>query len=110
MDPSVPDVDESVFNPNNYWKEFYGDVVEKDPHRISEPLGNPLYVGCFVNSDHRYNVITRRSHSGILLFDNSALIDSFGKRQNTVELSPFGSELVAMRITRDMIVKIRIKF
>jgi hypothetical protein len=37
------------------------------------------------------------------------LIKSFSKRQNTVEASTFGSELVALRITRDLIVELRIK-
>ena len=37
------------------------------------------------------------------------MIKSFSKRQNTVESSTFGSELVAARIARDMIVELRIK-
>jgi len=44
-----------------------------------------------------------RSHSGILIYFNNALILSFSKRQNTVESSSFGSELVALRIATDMI-------
>ena len=40
---------------------------------------------------------------------NNALIKSFSKRQNTVESSTFGSELVALRIARDLIVETRIK-
>ena len=43
------------------------------------------------------------------MFANNALIKSFSKRQNTVEASTFGSELVALRITRDLIVELRIK-
>ena len=34
---------------------------------------------------------------------------SFGKKQNTVEASTYGSELVAMRVVRDRIVEMRIK-
>ena len=43
------------------------------------------------------------------MFVNNALIKSFSKRQNTVELSKFVPELVALRIERDMILEIRIK-
>ena len=45
MDPNVPDVDKYVFNFNADWKEFYGGVVEEDPHQIPDPLVKPVYVG-----------------------------------------------------------------
>ena len=73
------------------------------------PLGLPVDTTCFEDADHASNVVTRRSHTGIMLFVNNALIRSFSKRQNTVELSTFGSELVALRIARDMIVELRLK-
>ena len=44
-----------------------------------------------------------------MLFINNALIRAFSKRQNTVKSSTFGSELVALRIARDLIVETRIK-
>ena len=84
-------------------------MVEEGLHQIPEPLGRPVYVGCFVDADHVVNVITRRLYSGILLFVNNALIKSFRKRQNTVESSTFVSDLFELRIARDMIVEIRIK-
>ena len=40
---------------------------------------------------------------------NNALILSFSKRQNTVESSSFGSELVALRIATDLIETLRYK-
>ena len=45
MDPSVPNADGSVFNIDADWKELYGDMVEEDPHQISESLGKPVYFG-----------------------------------------------------------------
>ena len=109
MDPSMPNVDGYFFNLNTDCKEFYGDVVEKYPRKMSDPLGRPVYVRCFIDADHGFNFITSRLHSGILFFVNNALIKSFSKRQNTFELSTFGSELVALRIERGVIVEIRIK-
>ena len=79
-------------------------MVGEDPHQIPKYLGRPVYVVCFVYVDHGDNVIIRYLHPIILLFVNNALIKSFIKRQNTVDSSTFGSELVVLKITRDMIV------
>ena len=109
METSVPSVDESIFNLNTDWEDLYGDVVEEEPHLIPETLGRTVYVEYFVDTDHSGNFITRHPHSGILLFINNDLMKSFIKRKNTVESITFGSELVALRISRNMIVEIRIK-
>ena len=39
----------------------------------------------------------------------NGLMASFSKKQNTVESSTYGSELVALRIARNQIVSMRIK-
>ena len=109
MDPMIVPCDESAFNINADWMEFYGDIEEEDPPRMPEPLGNPAQVTGFCDSDHASNVVTRRSHTGILLFVCNALIQTFSKKQNTVESSTFGAELVAIRILRDLIVSLRLK-
>ena len=36
--------------------------------KIPEPFDDPVPAFNFVDSDHASNVITRRSHTGILLF------------------------------------------
>ncbi|KAL7525855.1 hypothetical protein ACHAWF_001533, partial [Thalassiosira exigua] len=109
MDPATPVIDRSGFNGTADWAEFYGDVVEEDPPGMPEPLGKPVEIFVFCDSDHASNVVTRRSHSGVFLFAQNALIRSFSKKQNTVEASTYGAELVAMRIARDMIVELRLK-
>ena len=109
MDPCLPHVNERAFNVQADWTEFYGDVREETPPHMPEPLGRPVMQTEFVDADHANNVVTRRSHSGIFYFLNNALIRSFSKRQNTVESSTFGSELVALRIARDMAVEMRLK-
>jgi len=76
---------------------------------MPEPLGHPVTIHAFVDANHAGNVVTRRSHSGIIIFVNNAPIIWFCKRQNTVESSTFGSELVTMRICRDLIVSLRYK-
>ena len=109
IEPSNTTIDESVFHSNANWVEFYGNVAEEDPPQMSEPLGDPVLRYTFFYSDHTSNVVTRRSHTGIILFVFSGIIKDFSKQQNTVKSSTFGSELVALRIARDLIVELRIK-
>lgn len=64
---------------------------------------------CFVDADHAGCRLTRRSHSGILIFVNRAPILWYSKPQATVESSTFGSETVALRQAVDMIEGLRYK-
>ena len=102
-------MDENAFNDTADWTEFYGDVNEEDPPGMPEPLGNPVTITCFVDASHATNKITRQSHTGVMIFLNRAPTLSYSKRLNTVESSTYGSELVAMRIARDLISALRIK-
>ncbi|KAI2489367.1 Reverse transcriptase (RNA-dependent DNA polymerase) [Fragilaria crotonensis] len=76
---------------------------------MPEPLGNPVTIHVFVDTNHAGNVVTRRSHTGILIFIQNSPILWVSKRQNTVETSTFGSEFVAMRHARDVIIALRYK-
>jgi len=91
------------------WKEFYGDVEEEMPPGMPEALGKSVKVSCFVDANHAGNVVTRRSHTGVLIFVQNTPITWFSKKQNTVESSTFGSEIVALRQARDLIVALRYK-
>ena len=71
--------------------------------------GKGVKIVCFVNADHAGNVITRRSHTGIVIFVNNAPIIWYLKKQANVESSSFGSEFVVLRTARDMIVSLRYK-
>jgi hypothetical protein len=50
----------------------------------------------FVDSDHAGEKFIRRSRTGFVIYLNMAPIVWFSKRQQTVESSVFGAELVAM--------------
>ena len=76
---------------------------------MPEPLGKAVRITLFVDSDHAGNRVTRRSHTGILMFVQSALIGTVCKRQNTVEAASFSSEMVALRTGRDKNIALRIK-
>ena len=109
FDPKTPLIDERVFKSNADWRDFNGDVTEELPPNMPEPRGQPVVVPCFVDANHAGNVITRRSHTGILIYVQNAPIIWFAKRQNTVDSSSFGSEFIALQAAKDMVVALRYK-
>ena len=74
-----------------------------------EPRGNMVTTSAFVDANHAGNIVTRRSHSGIMVFVQNAPIIFYSKRQHTVEAATFGSEFVALRICKELIVALRYK-
>ena len=91
------------------WSEFYPDAAEAIPANKPQPRGKEVCMSCFVDADHAGCRETRRSHSGIIIFVNRAPILWLSKRQNTVEASTYGSELLAMQIAIEMIEGLRYK-
>ena len=70
---------------------------------MPEPRGKSVQISCYVDADHAGDVVSRRSHTGILIYVNRAPVIWYSKRQNTVETSTFGSEFIALRIATEMI-------
>jgi hypothetical protein len=64
---------------------------------------------CYVDADHAGCRVTRRSHTGILIFIQKAPIIWYSKRQNTVEASTFGSEFIAMKTAIEQVEALRYK-
>ena len=85
------------------WKEFYPDAKEDIHLDMPEACGSNVQINTFVDADHARNKVTRRSHTGILIFLNRSPFVWYSKCQNTVEISPFGSEIVALRIATELI-------
>jgi hypothetical protein len=108
FDPTDP-IPVTPSNSRPDWSSFYPQLEEELPPRMPEPLGNSVTLHVFVDANHAGNVVTRRSHTGILLFVQNSPIQWLSKRQNTVETSTFGSEFVALRAARDMIISMRYK-
>jgi hypothetical protein len=61
----------------------------------------------YVDAHHAPDLVTRRSITGILVMINNSPIRWISKRQNTVETSTYGSELVASRVATELILEIR---
>ena len=100
FDSAVHNIEEQLFtySDSETWKEFYPDTEEKLPPNAPLPRGNSVKLAAYVDADHAGNLMTRRSHSGIIIYLNNSPITWFSKRQNTVESLSFGSELVALQI------------
>ncbi len=79
------------------------------PLRMPTPLGESVRITCFVDAAHAGDPITRRSHTGVLIYLNKAPIIWYSKKQSTVEASTFGSEFVAARIATEMLESLRYK-
>ena len=97
------------FNVKADWKEFYGEMKEEDPQGMPTPLGEAVKITPYLDANHANHVVTRRSHTGILIFVNSALVVQYSKKQNTVESATFRAEMVTMRTAQDLTVALRIK-
>ena len=91
------------------WSDFYPDADPLLPDNCPKSLGEAVKITCYVDANHAGNMITRRSHTGFVIFINSAPIIWWSKRQNTVESSTFGSEYVALRIATEQIIALRYK-
>ena len=68
-----------------------------------------MQINYFVDADHAGDVVSRRSHTGIIVFANRAPIVWYSKHQNTVETSTFGSEFIDLRIATELIEGLRYK-
>lgn len=108
FDDTVPNFGSSTFLLCD-WSDHYPDAQEAIPDKIPAQRGNPVTISCFVDADHAGCRETRRSHTGVIIYANRAPILWFSKRQNTVESSTYGSEMLAMRIAIEMIEGLRYK-
>ena len=102
FDHAYPRIDESSFNHNiEPFKEHYRDAEDEEPFNQPQPRGRSVIMTAYVDASHAANKVTRRSHSGFVIFLNKAPISWYSKRQNTVESSTFSSEFIAMRTLVD---------
>ena len=91
------------------WTETYPDAAEDIPDDMPKPVTRPVSITVYVDASHGSDLVTRRSVTGILLCVNKTPVKWYSKRQNTVESSTYGSELVASRIAIEMILEFRYK-
>ncbi len=76
---------------------------------MPEPKTPKVHITVYVDASHASDQTTRRSVTGYLIFLGHAPVTWYSKRQNTVETSTYGSELVALRIATEALLAIRYK-
>lgn len=91
------------------FQQMYRGAKEELPRRMPVPRGKAVETEAWVDASHAANKKTRKSHTGYLIFVNSAPIVWYSKRQNTVEASTFGSEFIALKACVEAIVYLRYK-
>jgi hypothetical protein len=110
FDPSLPRIDMNTFETNtDDFKEQYRDAEDELPPRMPKPRGRNVTITAFVDASHAANKVTRRSHTGYILFINRAPVVWYSKKQSTVEASTFSSEFIAMKACMEGIVALRYK-
>ena len=108
IDTETADHSNLKFTEHN-WSELYPDSKEELPPDMPEPKGNSVKIIIYFDADHAHDLETRRSVTGIFVLFNNTPIRWYSKRQNTVETSTYGSELVAARIAVEIAMEMRYK-
>ena len=113
FNPQEPSIDPRWFEGDTQetFREQYRNAKEQlpDEHMMPEPMGIPVSVVAYVDASHAANKVTRRSHTGFVIFINRSPIMVYSKRQNTVEASTFSSEFIAMKVCVEHIIALRFK-
>ncbi len=72
------------------------------PTGAPEGLGKEVQINIFCDAAHATCLAPRRSTTGVLIFLNGVAERWYSKQQNTVKMSTFGSDFVAMKIAIEM--------
>ena len=115
-DPTKINVNESTFLPQDRaqhkaqnMKILYPDATDHIPPNMPWSLGKILQVNAFVAVDLTGEQATRRSQTGILIYYNMVPIIWSSRRKNTVQVSTFGAESIAMHTMIDILLVLRYK-
>ena len=86
---------------------IYGHVQEIIPNDIPDPLCKSVTTTTTVDANLNHCLATGRSLTGCLHFVNHTPIDSYSKRQATVETATYGSEFIASKTATEQIIDLR---
>ena len=111
FDPTPVQFDRSLFERQDWSFSQYGceEMVEELPDGMPDPLGQPMTMRVYVDSDHAGDMLTRRSRTGYVVLLNGAPIYWNSKKQTSCETSTFGSEFVAMKQATEYVRGLRFK-
>ena len=89
------------------WASIYGNITEVVPGNTPEPLGKPVTLTHYVDTNLYHNALTGCSVTACLHFMNATPIDWYTKKQATVEMATYGLEFVAARTCVEQIMDLR---
>ena len=88
-------------------RTVYGAIEEALMQDMPAPLGKYVTLSHFVDANLMHDLTTGRSMTGILHLMNKTPIDWFSKKQSTVEIATYSSEMVAMRTCVEQVIDLR---
>ena len=91
------------------WNELYPGAREELPENMPKPKMRPVSLLAYFDASHAPCLLTRRSVTGIVIMLNRTIIRCTSKRQNTVESSTYGSQMVSARLCVEQIMDMRYK-
>ena len=110
MDPRMPPLNLEAFpDRTTQFQEYYRGAEEVMPFDMPVARGRQVIIVVYVDASHGANKVTRRSHTGFVIFVNRAPIIWFSKRQQTVETSAFSAEMIALKACVEAIQGLRYK-
>ena len=102
-----PDYSDLPVKELDWARTVYGALEEILPDDAPVPLGKPVTLTHYVDANLMHDMATGRSVTGILHFLNKTPLDWFSKKQSTVEVATYSSEMLAMRTCVEQIIDIR---
>ena len=106
IDPNYHDRTKYTPARRENWDELYPDATEDIPVDMPTPKGKEVKLAIFVDAYHARDKVTRQYVTGILILINNTPIRFCCKRRQTVEMSTYGSEMVAARIAVETILEL----
>jgi hypothetical protein len=93
---------------NHDWKySVYGNVKELIPENMPILLGKSVVCTHYTDANLHHDVVNGRAVTGVMHMVNGTPVDTYSKRQSTVETATYGAEFVAARIATDQIIDLR---
>jgi hypothetical protein len=89
--------------PDEDWNEFYPGAKEDIPPNAAKPLGKPLIMFSYCDTDHSGDLLKRCSCTGVLIFLNRSPTLWYSKKQACIETSNFGSEFMGLKTATDLV-------
>ena len=100
QEPDYSDVPKAE---NDWSKSIYSDISKLIPKDTLQPLGRHVTLTHYVDANLYHNMLTGHSITGILHFMNKTPIDSYSKKQATIETVTYGSKFVAAHTCIDQV-------